>query len=125
MSIATGMLAEIAGAFVIVGVPLIAAGWFAGPARIAVRARRAIAPFLREQPVWTYSIVIVIMVLIFIWGPIPSTRTLAGILVYLALALFGTEVLRRQTAREFPVASASGAATAGGPLTPPPRGQSA
>jgi hypothetical protein len=110
MSIATGMLAEIAGAFVIVGVPLIAAGWFAGPARIAVRARRFIAPFLREQPVWTYAIVITIMVLIFIWGPIPSTRTLAGILVYLALALFGTEVLRRQTDREFP-AHPSGAAT--------------
>jgi hypothetical protein len=112
LSIATGMLSEIAGAFVIVGVPLIAAGWFAGPARIAVKARHLIAPFLREQPAWTYAIVVTIMVLIFIWGPIPSTRTLAGIIVYLALALFGTEVLRRQTAREFPPGGADGAAVA-------------
>ena len=101
MSIATGMLSEIAGAFVIVGVPLIAAGWFAGPARLAVNARRAIAPFLRDQPGWTYGIVATIMLLIFIWGPIPATHKPAGIIVFLALAFFGTEVLRRQTASEF------------------------
>jgi len=110
MSIATGMLAEIAGAFVIVGVPLIAAGWFAGPARLAVNARRAIAPFLHDQPGWTYGIVAGIMALIFIWGPIPATHKLAGIIVFLALALFGTELLRRQTAREFPDAAPPGSA---------------
>src|SRR5262249_27059324 len=43
VSIATSMLSEIAGAFVVVGIPLIAAAWFAGPARLAVRLRRAIA----------------------------------------------------------------------------------
>ena len=104
ISIATSMLSEIAGAFVIVGVPLIAAGLFAGPARWAVNARRAIAPFLRDQPGWTYGIVAGIMLLIFIWGPIPATHKPAGIIVFLALAFFGTEVLRRQTAREFPAA---------------------
>ena len=57
MSIATSMLTEIAGAFVVVGVPLIAAAWFAGPAHLAVRGRRAIAPFLRDQPVLTFAIV--------------------------------------------------------------------
>jgi len=104
LSIATGMLSEVAGAFVIVGVPLIAAAWFAGPARIAVKARHFIAPFLRDQPVGTFAIVGVIMLLIFIWGPIPATRKPAGIIVFLVLAFFGTEVLRRQTAREFPEA---------------------
>ena len=107
MSIATGMLSEIAGAFVIVGIPLIAAAWFAGPARLAVKARRAIAPFLRDQPEWTFGIVAFIMLLIFIWGPIPATHKPAGIIVFLALALFGTEVLRRQTAGEFPDANQS------------------
>jgi hypothetical protein len=104
LSIATGMLSEIAGAFVIVGVPLIAAAWFAGPAKLAVKARRFIAPFLREQPAWTFAIVGGIMLLIFIWGPIPATRKPAGIIVFLVLAFFGTEVLRRQTEREFPEA---------------------
>ena len=111
MSIATSMLSEIAGAFVIVGVPLIAAAWFAGPARLAVKGRRAIAPFLRDQPGWTYGIVLAIMLLIFIWDPIPATHKLAGIIVFLALALFGTELLRRQTAREFPAAGRPGPGT--------------
>ena len=96
------MLREIAGAFVIVGIPLILAAWFAGPARLAVRGRQAIAPFLREQPGLTFAITGAIMLLIFIWHPIHATGTPAGIIVFLALAFFGTEVLRRQTAREFP-----------------------
>ena len=96
------MLSEIAGAFVIVGVPLIAAAWFAGPARLAVRGRRAIAPFLRDRPDWTFAIVAAIMALIFIWQPIPATGTPVGIIVFLALAFLGTVLLRRQTAEEFP-----------------------
>ena len=102
ISIATSMLSEIAGAFVIVGVALIAAAWFAGPARLAVRARRAIAPFLRDRPDWTFGIVAAIMALIFIWQPIPATGTPVGIIVFLALAFLGTVLLRRQTAEEFP-----------------------
>ena len=102
LSIATSMLSEIAGAFVVVGVPLIAAAWFAGPARLAVRARRAIAPFLRDQAGWSFAIVAGIMALIFIWQPIPATGTPVGIIVFLALAFLGTELLRRQTAEEFP-----------------------
>ena len=102
ISIATSMLSEIAGAFVIVGVPLIAAAWFAGPARLAVRGRRAIAPFLRDRPDWTFGIVAAIMALIFIWQPIPATGTPVGIIVFLALAFLGTVLLRRQTAEEFP-----------------------
>ena len=102
LTIATSMLSEIAGAFIIVGIPLIAAAWFAGPARLAVNARRRIAPFLRDQPGWTYGIVAAIMALIFIWNPIPATGKLGGIIVFLALAFFGTYVLRRQTAAEFP-----------------------
>jgi hypothetical protein len=102
VSIATSMLAEIAGAFVVVGVPLIVAAWFAGPARLAVKGRRAIAPLLRDHADWTFGVVAVVMALIFVWGPIPAMHRPAGIIVFLALALGGTAVLRRQTAREFP-----------------------
>jgi hypothetical protein len=118
VSIATSMLTEIAGAFVIVGVPLIVAAWFAGPARLAVRGRRAIAPFMRDQPLLTFGIVTLVMALIFIWGPIPATHRLAGIIVFLALALLGTEVLRRQTGAEFPDAGRSAAPAATGTGTP-------
>lgn len=109
LSIATEMLSEIAGAFIIVGIPLILAAWFAGPARLAVKARRAIAPFLREQPGLAFAITGAIMVAIFIWNPIPATGKPAGIIVFLALAFLGTAVLRRQTAREFPPEAAPAA----------------
>jgi hypothetical protein len=102
LSIATSMLAEIAGAVIVVGVPLIVAAWLAGPARLAVAARRAIAPFMRERPEWTYGIVAAVMLLIFIWQPIPATGKLGWIVVFLVLAFLGTYVLRRQTAAEFP-----------------------
>ena len=48
------------------------------------------------------------MVLIFIWRPIPSTGKIAGMIVYFALAMIGTEVLRRQCAEEFPDAHLHG-----------------
>jgi ABC-type xylose transport system permease subunit len=102
LTIATSMLSEIAGAFIVVGITLMAAAWFAGPARLAIRARRAIAPFLRDRPEWTYGIVAAVMALIFIWQPIPATGKLGGIIVLLVLAFLGTYVLRRQTATEFP-----------------------
>lgn len=100
--IATSMLGEIAGAFILVGLVLVAAGWLAGPARLAVTARQGIAPFLRDNPVGTYGITLGIMALVFIWDPIPATGTVAGIIVFTALAVFGTFVLRRQTMQEFP-----------------------
>jgi len=102
LSIATSMLSQIAGAFVVVGIPLIAAAWFAGPARLAVDARRRIAPFLRNEPGWTYGIVAAGMAAIFIWDPIPATGKVGGIIVFAALAFLGTYLLRRQTAAEFP-----------------------
>lgn len=108
LSIATLRLSEIAGAFVFIGVPLIAAAWFAGPAKLAVRARAAIAPFLREHADWTYAITAVVMALIFAWDPIPATSKAAGIIVLLALAFLGTYLLRRQTAAEFPLDAATG-----------------
>ena len=37
------------------------------------------------------------------WAPIAAFRKPLGILVFALLMVLGTEVLRRQTAREFPV----------------------
>lgn len=102
LSIATSILSDIAGAFVVIGIPLIVAAWFAGPSKYATRAREFIAPFLRDRPECTYAIVAAILLLVFIWNPIPSTGKLAGIIVYSALAFFGAYLLRRQTAEEFP-----------------------
>jgi hypothetical protein len=108
--ISTAILNHVAGAVVLGGIILVAAAWFAGPARPAFVARQAIAPFLREQTVATYGIVLGIMVLIFIWDPLPATGKPLGILVFTLLAVLGTYVLIQQTAREFPEAR-SGDAT--------------
>lgn len=106
LEIATGMLSELAGAFVVVGVPLILAAWVAGPSRWATRARQTIAPLLAEHASWAFGGVVVVLVLVFIWGPIPATHRLAGIIVFSVLALGGTEVLRRQIERESAAAHA-------------------
>jgi hypothetical protein len=111
LSISTSMLTEIAGAFVIVGLVAVVAASFAGPARPMIAARHAIAPFLRDHPDWTFGLTVSVMALIFLWQPIPATGTPAGIIVFLALALFGTALLRRQVAIEFPDAQ-SGATMA-------------
>ncbi len=108
--ISTAILKDVAGAVVFISIILVAAAWFAGPARPAYVARQAIAPFLRDQAVATYGMVLAILVLLFIWNPIPATGKPLGILVFTLLALLGTYVLIQQTAREFPEAR-SGAAT--------------
>ncbi len=111
IGISTEILGSVAGAIVLVAAVLVAAGWFAGPARVARTARHAIAPFLRDHPAESYGITLAIMILIFIWQPIHATGTPAGIIVFTLLALVGTYILRRQTVEEFPDAE-SGAAVA-------------
>ncbi|HEY1517020.1 MAG TPA: SHOCT domain-containing protein [Solirubrobacteraceae bacterium] len=108
--IATSILTDVAGGVVFMGILLVAAAWFAGPARPAFVARQAISPFLREQTVATYGIALGLLVLLFIWSPIHATGTPIGILIFTVLALFGTYLLIGQTAQEFPEAR-SGAAT--------------
>jgi hypothetical protein len=102
VGIGTAILGEIAAAFILFGLVVVVAAWFAGPARPAIAGRRSIAPFLRERAAATYGVVAVLLLLIFIWQPIPATGTWIGIVVFIALALLGTELLRRQTAVEFP-----------------------
>ncbi len=106
VAIATGLLTDVASGVVFIGVVLIAAAWFAGPQRLPRAAREAISPFLREHHGPTFAITLGLLALLFLWDPIPATGTPAGIITFTVLALFGTEVLVRQTAAEFPEAHA-------------------
>lgn len=108
--IATSILTDVAGGVIFIAVLLVAAAWFAGPARPALVARRSMSPFLREQTVATYGIAFGLLVLLFIWNPIHATGTPIGILIFIVLGMFGTFLLIQQTAEEFPEAP-SGAAT--------------
>src|SRR3954466_9765889 len=107
-SIGTRILQDVAQAMVIGGIPVIFAAWLAGPMRPAVAFRRSAAPWLRESPGWTYGVVAAIVLLVIAWGPIPATRMAIPVLIMIGLVVLGTEVLRRQTALEFPNASVEG-----------------
>jgi hypothetical protein len=64
--------------------------------------RIALAPTLRTRPVAAYAAVYLALLLVVVWGPTPATRQLPYILAFIVLLAVGVDVLRRQTAREFP-----------------------
>jgi hypothetical protein len=89
-----------------IGVAFIGGGLLAGPGRHEVAVRRFLAPYLRDHPVAVYSVVAALFLL---WlSLIPGINNLGQVLVIIvlaALAVVGIEILRRQTAREFPPAA--------------------
>jgi len=106
-SIGTSVLADIAWSTVLIGLFVILAGLLAGPARSARSVRRLMAPYLRERPDLAFGAVALLLLLLFLWGPIAATKTLIGIAIITVLAFFGTQMLRRETAREFPAMTPS------------------
>jgi hypothetical protein len=100
--IITQNLYDIAVGVVLYGAVVVAAAWLAGPTRLAVGARRAMAPALRHEPASVYGVVGFAYLLVLLWGPTHATRQAWGIVVLALLIVFGVEVLRRQTARQFP-----------------------
>ncbi len=104
-SIGTSVLVEIAWATVYIGIALILAGLLAGPTHVATLIRHAIAPYLNERTDIAFGVVVLLLLLLFVWGPIAATRTITGVLIITVLALLGAYVLRRQTLREFPGAT--------------------
>ena len=87
----------------VIGLAFVGGGLLAGPGRHALAVRRVLAPYLRDHPVVVYAVVAVLFLL---WlAFIPGIENLGQVLVIVALAVLavvGIEVLRRQTAREFP-----------------------
>lgn len=98
--IGTRLLKQVGQATLILGLPVVFGAWLAGGTRPAVAFRRWSGPRLHDQPSLAYWVVGGVLVLIFAWGPIPATRTLIPSLILIALALFGTEMLRRQIEEE-------------------------
>jgi hypothetical protein len=120
-SIGTSVLSDIAWSTVLIGIPVILAGMLAGPTQSATSLRRLMAPYLRDRPDITFGALALLLLLLFAWGPIVATKTLTGIAIIIVLAVFGTEMLRRETAREFPDAHLThGALVPSGQSPPPP-----
>lgn len=105
-SIGTGILVDIANATIFVGVPIVLAGMLAGPTKAAIGIRHSLAPSLRDRPALVFGVVGILLAILFAWGPIEAARAWWGILIIIALSFFGAQMLRRQTALEFPDARA-------------------
>jgi hypothetical protein len=117
--IGTTLLVQAAASAITFGILVVIAAVFAGPTRYAVRLRRAVAPTLRDRPGLTYAAAGAIYLALIAWAPIAAFRKPAGILIFAVLMALGTEVLRRETAREFPDSGTdtSGPAAEGGSAT--------
>jgi hypothetical protein len=83
------------------GLLIFLAAVLAGPLESATRARRTLAPLLRERT-HAYGAAAVVVLLLLWWAPTEGFRRPLPLLVLLALFLAGIEALRRQTLREFP-----------------------
>jgi hypothetical protein len=74
--------------------------------RWAVAGRRFLAPHFRDRPALAYLLTAAILIVIFLWGPIPSTRNPPTMLAFTVLAFIGMYFLRAQILEEFPDAEA-------------------
>jgi hypothetical protein len=108
-AIGTQLLRNTAVNALVYGIAIIFAAWIAGPSRPAVWVRRHLAPTIRDYPVVIYAVVAGLLLLVLLAGPTDAQR-IYPLLILFAFAFFGTEVLRRQTLREFPPTPAQAAA---------------
>ena len=106
--IVSGGLRQRALFVLVIGLAFVGGGALAGPGRHALAVRRFLAPYLRDHPVGVYAVVALVFLL---WlSFIPGINNLGQVLVIVvlaALAVLGVEILRRQTAREFPAGASS------------------
>jgi hypothetical protein len=99
--IGTGLLVTVATAAIIYGLVTVFGAWLAGPTRAAVATRRGLAPYARE-PAYAYGALVLFVLLMIWWAPVPAARRLVPGLLAIALLTAGVVVLRRQIMREFP-----------------------
>ena len=85
------------------GVILLVAVWIAGPSRWATDARRWLAPYISRPEIAFGAAALLLFGLVW-WGPTVQTQRWQLVVAAAVVLALGVEVLRRQTAREFPSA---------------------
>jgi hypothetical protein len=83
------------------GVIVLIAAWIAGPSRSGVATRRALAPYLARWEI-AYGAAATLFLLLVWWSPTVQTTRLRLMFVGALVLALAVEVLRRQTAREYP-----------------------
>jgi hypothetical protein len=99
--IITGLLRDGGLTLMGIGVLLLVAVWIAGPSRYATETRKWLAPHI-ARPELAFGGAAALLALLVWWGPTAQTQRWQLILVTAVVLALGVEVLRRQTAREFP-----------------------
>jgi hypothetical protein len=97
----TTLLRDQAVALIAYGALIIVGAWLAGRTATARELRRAITPPLSHRAVG-YSILAVIVLLVFWWNPTEGTSRLIPALFLVGLLVVGFEALRRQALVDFP-----------------------
>jgi hypothetical protein len=101
--IGTELLRNVGVNVLIYGIVITFAAWIAGPSRPASWCRRTLAPTMRDHAWMIYGAVTLILVIVLLAGPTDAQR-IFPLLILFVFAYVGTEVLRRQTLREYPEA---------------------
>jgi hypothetical protein len=84
-----------------IGVILLVAVWLAGPSRSGTGLRRWLAPYIARAEV-AFGAAAAMLLLLVWWGPTVQTQRWQLVVATAIVLALGVEVLRRQTAREFP-----------------------
>lgn len=103
--IVTRLLEGSGWSLVLVGIVTLAGVWLAGPSGLSRGLRLALAPWLR-RPELAFGGAGALYLLLLLWQPTPQFGRLLWVIVAAVLAGVGTELLRRQVAREHPDAVA-------------------
>jgi hypothetical protein len=90
------------------GVILLVAVWIAGPSDRALEARGQLAPYLARAE-YAFGAAAALLALLVWWGPTIQTQRWQLVLAAAVVLALGVEVLRRQTANEFPDSQTKGA----------------
>jgi hypothetical protein len=83
------------------GVIILVAVWIAGPSKRATYSRRLLAPYIARAEI-AFGAAAAFLLLLVWWGPTAQTQRWPLVLAAAVVLAFGVEVLRRQTAEEFP-----------------------
>ncbi len=109
--IGTELLTTLAWSTIFVGIPAIIVGLLLGPYAWAKDLRARSAGFAHDRPEFLYGGAVLVVLFLIVWEPVPATRRLLTILVFLAVIVGGAYAWRKLTLEENPDA---GLALAGG-----------
>lgn len=101
-AISTSLLVDVAEGGMLFGLFLVVGAWLQGQGRRATAIRRSSAYSMRVHPGIVRGALAAGILLLVIWGPVPWTQRLWGIVIFTVLAFLWLEWVRRQTLEQFP-----------------------